>query len=269
MSSILVRAAGAARRTSRIWPAASRLGGVRARAFSAPTSPLGGWEPTHGAVAPELLAGGAASEPALGADASALLLSELADAHAARFAVDGGELSGETISFEAPQLHDSAVAALLEPPLDGAMAESVGGAADAVAAALAVVEPAQPLFATVTSYPPDVMLSLLNALHTHAGLPWWGAIVGLTITLRALLFPLNLDGMRTAAKLARIAPEVALAQAKLQRAVGAGATEAELRAIQVRACARLRATRARRARVPPRAPATLRVRAGRAVRLRA
>lgn len=96
----------------------------------------------------------------------------------------------------------------------------------------AVSEPAVPLFASVMSYPADSVLYLLQMIHTSLGVPWWVSIVGLTACMRLCLFPLNLEAMRVSAALAKAAPELAAMQGRLQAAVGAGRSEAELRALQ-------------------------------------
>lgn len=96
----------------------------------------------------------------------------------------------------------------------------------------AVTEPTQPLFATMMAYPADTVLMLLHGVHTYADVPWWISIASLTLCLRTALLPLNIEAMRISVRMARAAPELGEVQQRLQVAVGAKASEEQMRAIQ-------------------------------------
>ena len=44
--------------------------------------------------------------------------------------------------------------------------------------------------------PVVLMMRAIEGLHISAGLPWWGAIVGMTVAVRVVLMPLYFNGVR-------------------------------------------------------------------------
>jgi len=64
--------------------------------------------------------------------------------------------------------------------------------------------------------PVGLIQNLLDFLHLTVGLPWWCAIIGGTIALRALVFPLMIKGQVNTAKLSQIKPELDRLQEKMR-----------------------------------------------------
>ena len=145
--------------------------------------------------------------------------------------LDGVADAGEPLGRVEPFSSTDGAGWIVAPATDVAATSMPAVAAGA--SALGAPEPVVPLFASAMSYPADSVLYMLHALHTSLDLPWWASIVGLTCAMRACLFPLNVDAMRVGGRLARAAPELAALQARLQAAVSAGQSEAELRALQM------------------------------------
>ena len=56
--------------------------------------------------------------------------------------------------------------------------------------------------------PVGCLQSMIESVHVHAGLPWWGAIVVSTIILRAVIFPFVMRVQRNGVLMNNINPEV-------------------------------------------------------------
>ncbi|XP_006037156.2 mitochondrial inner membrane protein OXA1L-like, partial [Alligator sinensis] len=56
--------------------------------------------------------------------------------------------------------------------------------------------------------PVGLIQTVLESLHVHLGLPWWGAIMAATAVARFLVFPLILKGQREETKLNNQLPEI-------------------------------------------------------------
>lgn len=57
-------------------------------------------------------------------------------------------------------------------------------------------------------WPPDLIQHLLETVHVYTGLPWWGTICAVTVTVRLLMFPLYVKSSDTIARNSRIKPEL-------------------------------------------------------------
>ncbi|KAI6647341.1 hypothetical protein LOD99_12337 [Oopsacas minuta] len=76
--------------------------------------------------------------------------------------------------------------------------------------------------------PPGIVQTILDALHTNAGLPWWACIVCTTLVLRTTLFPFTIRSMRSAQRTTMVQPELTELMDKARRANVRGDTfEAE------------------------------------------
>ncbi len=78
--------------------------------------------------------------------------------------------------------------------------------------------------------PPDLALRLVEAVHTSADLPWWGAIASSAVLCRALLLPLAVHGTQLAARMQALRQPIAALQARHAGGDGA-AMAAELQAL--------------------------------------
>ena len=65
--------------------------------------------------------------------------------------------------------------------------------------------------------PPDLVVRLLDYVHTGAGLEWWATIAATTVGLRVLLFPIMIKAMRSGAILAQIKPEMDVIKSDLDK----------------------------------------------------
>jgi YidC/Oxa1 family membrane protein insertase len=73
--------------------------------------------------------------------------------------------------------------------------------------------------------PAGLVQNLLDSLQATTGMPWWGAIAVTTVVLRLCLFPLSIKFAKTAAKMAKLQPELAEIMKKIQYYVKIGSTE--------------------------------------------
>ena len=89
----------------------------------------------------------------------------------------------------------SALARLFLTSTNDAAAASAGGEANAANDALSLAE------AGLGYWPPDLTLRLVDAVHAHSELPWWGAIAASALLCRTLLLPLALHGTRLGARM--------------------------------------------------------------------
>ncbi|XP_025049324.1 mitochondrial inner membrane protein OXA1L-like [Alligator sinensis] len=110
----------------------------------------------------------------------------------------------------------------------GSRAQSTAAASTPVLSAASLVPPVTPIPGTELAVPglgPELELSLselglasytpvgliqtlLESLHVHLGLPWWGAIVAGTVVVRCLVFPLIVKGQREAVKINNHMPQI-------------------------------------------------------------
>lgn len=67
-------------------------------------------------------------------------------------------------------------------------------------------------------WPPDLVQHLLEVVHVSTGLPWWATIAVVTISVRALLFPIYVKSSDMMARNARIKPQLDEIQATLMDA---------------------------------------------------
>lgn len=91
----------------------------------------------------------------------------------------------------------------------------------AVEVAPAIVEGAEPLFATLGLggwSPVGIVQNIMEFAHVGCGIPWWGTILMGTICVRAILFPLVVMAQRNGAKLANNMPQLQHLQAKMTEA---------------------------------------------------
>ena len=78
---------------------------------------------------------------------------------------------------------------------------------DDLAASPALINSIEPL--TWTSHPFDGICHMIEAIHTMADVPYYGAIMLGTIGVRTLLLPLTIKVMQNGAKMQIAAPEIA------------------------------------------------------------
>ncbi|XP_019351045.1 mitochondrial inner membrane protein OXA1L isoform X1 [Alligator mississippiensis] len=110
----------------------------------------------------------------------------------------------------------------------GSRAQSTAAASTPVLSAASLVPPVTPVPGTeldVSGLGPELELSLselglasytpvgliqtmLESLHVHLGLPWWGAIVAGTVMFRCLAFPLIMKGQREVVKINNHMPQI-------------------------------------------------------------
>ena len=103
----------------------------------------------------------------------------------------------------------SALARLFLTSTNDAAAASAGGEASAANDALSLAE------AGLGYWPPDLTLRLVDAVHAHSELPWWGAIAASALLCRTLLLPLALHGTRLGARMQELRQPIAELQALL------------------------------------------------------
>lgn len=65
-------------------------------------------------------------------------------------------------------------------------------------------------------WPSDVYLNLLEHVHVYAGVPWWAAIAGSTLLIRAALFPLFVSSANEQGKMSAVKPQIAHLDEKLK-----------------------------------------------------
>jgi len=58
---------------------------------------------------------------------------------------------------------------------------------------------------------------LLEAIHTHTGLPWWGCIVAVSVIMRVILIPIFVKQQQTTSKLADLSPKLEALQEQTKR----------------------------------------------------
>lgn len=64
-------------------------------------------------------------------------------------------------------------------------------------------------FLSPSCAPVGALMSLLEVVHTHTGLPWWASLAVTTAALRTVLtFPLMAYSMNNVAKVQRLQPEI-------------------------------------------------------------
>ena len=92
--------------------------------------------------------------------------------------------------------------------VDAANASDAAAAADAAAGAAAAAE--------LGYWPSDAALFAIHAVHANLDLPWWGAIMLVTLGIRGALMPINLGTMRNSARMARMQPELKVLQERMK-----------------------------------------------------
>lgn len=95
----------------------------------------------------------------------------------------------------------------------------------AVEVTQAVVEGAEPAFKSIGlgGYTPvGIVQNCMEYLHITLDIPWWGAILIGTITVRVILFPLVIMAQRNGAKFANNMPQLNAIQAKMTEARQSG-----------------------------------------------
>lgn len=111
----------------------------------------------------------------------------------------------------------SASPAFPSPLLDSdALSTQVDSPATFDAATAAAVAASAPPPSPLTMWPPDLALRAVEAVHTSADVPWWAAIAGCTVLVRAALLPLALHASRQQAKMQSLRAELAPLQSRLQ-----------------------------------------------------
>lgn len=70
--------------------------------------------------------------------------------------------------------------------------------------------------ASESRLPIQYMMYFLEHIHTVSGVPWWATIVGATVAMRTLMFPLSVMTVKNTAKLTLVRPEMELVQAKMK-----------------------------------------------------
>lgn len=65
-------------------------------------------------------------------------------------------------------------------------------------------------------WPSEIYLNLLEHVHVYTGLPWWAAIAGTTLLVRALMFPLFVTAANEQGKMSVVKPELNVIDEKLK-----------------------------------------------------
>ena len=146
---------------------------------------------------------------------AAATLTSFADAaapatDAAASGLDTSAVASAVSATDAPA--PSALARLFLTSTNDAAAASAGGEANAANDALSLAE------AGLGYWPPDLTLRLVDAVHAHSELPWWGAIAASALLCRTLLLPLALHGTRLGARMQELRQPIAELQALLSSA---------------------------------------------------
>ena len=119
----------------------------------------------------------------------------------------------------------------------GGIESTAAAAANSAQAAVvhAAVDVAAALPLVLSYWPPDLALRAAALLHDSAGLPWWGAIVACTLTVRMALLPIALRGTQQQAALQGLRADLQPLQARIQASGGTDAAAVEeLRALYAR-----------------------------------
>jgi YidC/Oxa1 family membrane protein insertase len=119
----------------------------------------------------------------------------------------------------------------------GGIESTAAAAANSAQAAVvhAAVDVAAALPLVLSYWPPDLALRAAALLHDSAGLPWWGAIVACTLTVRVALLPIALRGTQQQAALQGLRADLQPLQARIQASGGTDAAAVEeLRALYAR-----------------------------------
>lgn len=67
-------------------------------------------------------------------------------------------------------------------------------------------------------WPSDIYLNMLEHVHVYTGLPWWAAIAGTTLIVRALMFPLFVTAANEQGRMSVVKPELNVVDEKLKSA---------------------------------------------------
>lgn len=65
-------------------------------------------------------------------------------------------------------------------------------------------------------WPSEIYLNLLEHVHVYTGLPWWAAIAGTTLIVRALMFPLFVTAANEQGRMSVVKPELNVLDEKLK-----------------------------------------------------
>jgi YidC/Oxa1 family membrane protein insertase len=67
---------------------------------------------------------------------------------------------------------------------------------------------AEKVVKTLTNHPIDLVMSLIDYVHTTVDIPYWGAIIGCTIAVRLLLVPVAVRQQRNAVRMRALSPDL-------------------------------------------------------------
>lgn len=81
---------------------------------------------------------------------------------------------------------------------------------------------------SLSSHPFDMVCHILDTIHTTLDVPYFGAIMITTVTLRTLLFPLQVSSLRNAANLHLASPEITEYQKKYKELAAKNAPTEEI-----------------------------------------
>ncbi|CAG0917941.1 unnamed protein product [Notodromas monacha] len=73
-----------------------------------------------------------------------------------------------------------------------------------------------------SNWPAGLVQQLLEAIHVHLDIPWWGAITIITVAVRMLVFPLVISAQRNGAHMTNNLPQMQVIQMKLTEARQSG-----------------------------------------------
>ena len=108
---------------------------------------------------------------------------------------------------------DKVAAAAADALAPGAAADAASGAADAVANALAAADAAAEIVVAATPElvmyrPTHLVMSAIENIHVMGGIPYWEAIVVMTLMLRLIMLPLAVQTMQNAMRMAVLRPHM-------------------------------------------------------------
>eukprot|EP00123_Amoebidium_parasiticum_P018277 comp24157_c1_seq1/m.44006 comp24157_c1_seq1/g.44006 ORF comp24157_c1_seq1/g.44006 comp24157_c1_seq1/m.44006 type:complete len:418 (-) comp24157_c1_seq1:378-1631(-) len=107
-----------------------------------------------------------------------------------------------------------AVTAASQPLTDAATAVAQSGAAEFLGRAMQKGDLAA--LGLANNWPPGLLQQLMETMCVEFSMPWWQAIVGVTIGIRLLILPIALKAMRNNMILSNIKPEMDEIQARMK-----------------------------------------------------
>lgn len=65
-------------------------------------------------------------------------------------------------------------------------------------------------------WPADVLAKVLEAAHVYTGLPWWATIAIVTVSIRAMIFPLYIKSSHTSGLMSQIKPQLSVLEQQVK-----------------------------------------------------